>query len=175
MFLVTYLYRNKQTLTKTFLDYFLLKVKKIAMSLYFENSLSFPAGDGPAESENCGDWYVTYTQPKSEAVAAENLKRQGFDVYLPLYRIYRKYPVDVASQSVPMFARHIFFRPGHVTLSIATARSLGVSHLYCRLAFKWLSYKISNWKRLRPLSWHVTIWTLVNQPFSTRGKSSIFR
>ena len=98
------------------------------MSLHFGNSLLLPAGDGPAEAENCGDWYVAYTQPKSEALAAENLKRQGFDVYLPLYKTYNKSLVDVVSQSVPMFGRYMFFRPSHVTQSIATARSTrGVS------------------------------------------------
>ena len=98
------------------------------MSLHFENFLPFVAGDGPAESENSGDWYVVYTQPRSEALAAENLRRQGFNVYLPLYKMHKKSPVAVVSHSVPMFARYMFFRPGHAMQSVAAARSTrGVS------------------------------------------------
>ena len=98
------------------------------MSLYLENYLPFPAGDGQAEFENCGDWYVAYTQPKSEVLAAENLKRQGFDVYLPLCKTYKKSLADEVWRSVPMFARYMFFRPGNDTQSIGAARSTrGVS------------------------------------------------
>ena len=98
------------------------------MSMDPENSLLLAAGGIATEPENCGDWYVVYTQPKSEAPAAENLRRQGFNVYLPLYKTYKKSLSAVASHSVPMFARYMFFRPGHVTQSIAAARSTrGVS------------------------------------------------
>ena len=98
------------------------------MSLYFQNSVAFAAEDGSLESEDHGDWYVVYTQPKSEAVAAENLRRQGFNVYLPLYKIHLKSAAGVVSKSVPMFARYMFFRPGHATQSVSAARSTrGVS------------------------------------------------
>ena len=98
------------------------------MSSCFENSLPFATEDGLAEFENCGDWYVAYTQPKSEVLAAENLKRQGFDVYLPLYKTYKKSLADEVCRSVPMFARYMFFRPGNDTQSIGAARSTrGVS------------------------------------------------
>ena len=31
-------------------------------------------------------WYVVYTHPREEALAEENLKRQGFEVYWPRYK-----------------------------------------------------------------------------------------
>ena len=98
------------------------------MSSCLENSLPFKTKDGLAESENCRDWYVVYTQAKSEVLAAENLKRQGFNVYLPLYKTYKQSLADVVYQNVPMFARYMFFRPGNDTQSIGAARSTrGVS------------------------------------------------
>ena len=98
------------------------------MGLYFENSVQFVEGGGPSEAKNHSDWHVVYTQPKSETIAAENLRRQGFNVYLPLYKTHKKSVAVVVSQSVPMFARYVFFRPGHVAQSVSAARSTrGVS------------------------------------------------
>ncbi len=81
-------------------------------------------------SGNSGDWYVAYTQPKAELLAADNLSRQGFNVYSALYKTYKKSAGADTSQSIPMFPRYLFFRPGHTTQSIAAARSTrGVSFL----------------------------------------------
>ena len=69
-------------------------------------------------------WYVAYTQPKREHVAASNLEQQGFEAYLPLYKTF-KAPLPV---SEPMFPRYVFFRPGKASQSISGARSTrGVS------------------------------------------------
>ena len=71
---------------------------------------------------------MVYTQAQSEVLAAENLKRQGFSVYLPLYKTYKKSLADEVCRSVPMFARYMFFRPDNDTQSIGAARSTrGVS------------------------------------------------
>ena len=98
------------------------------MSLELTDLVFQEAENNLTEPENLADWFVVYTQPKSEAVAAENLSRQGFKVYLPLYKTHKKSLVAAASHNVPMFARYMFFKPSHVTQSIATARSTrGVS------------------------------------------------
>lgn len=80
------------------------------------------------ESENIDDWYLAYTQPKAELLAADNLRRQGFNVYVAFYKTHKKSAKVMSSHSVPMFARYVFFKPGHVTQSITGARSTrGVS------------------------------------------------
>ena len=67
-------------------------------------------------------WYVAYTQPKREQVAADNLTQQGFQAYLPLYRTFQKAQGQVVSGFEPMFPRYIFFKPG-AGQSISVARS----------------------------------------------------
>ena len=77
-------------------------------------------GAGNGLPSSC--WFVVYTQPKREQVAADNLMRQGFESYLPLYRTFQKTPNKSSSASEPMFPRYAFFRPG-AGQSLSTARS----------------------------------------------------
>lgn len=72
--------------------------------------------DGP-------DWYVAYTQPKREPLAVSNLIQQGFQAYLPQYKILKKSPAGLLPVFVPMFPRYVFFRPGSARQSISGARS----------------------------------------------------
>ena len=67
-------------------------------------------------------WYVAYTQPKREQVAADNLMRQGFEAYLPLYRTFQKTQRKSSSGFEPLFPRYTFFRPG-AGQSLSAARS----------------------------------------------------
>jgi transcriptional antiterminator RfaH len=67
-------------------------------------------------------WYVAYTQPKREQVAADNLTQQGFEAYLPLYRTFQKSKRESLSGFEPMFPRYAFFRPG-AGQSLSAARS----------------------------------------------------
>lgn len=91
-------------------------------------SAATPAVDDLSELENHADWYVAYTQPKAEQLAADNLRRQGFDVYFARYKTHKKSTEGIVSHSVPMFARYVFFRPGHAAQSMSAARSTrGVS------------------------------------------------
>lgn len=74
------------------------------------------------------DWYVAYTQPRREEIAAANLVQQGFEAYLPLYKTFKKSPAGSLPVFEPMFPRYVFFRPGKVSQSISGARSTrGVS------------------------------------------------
>jgi transcriptional antiterminator RfaH len=55
-------------------------------------------------------WYLVHTKPRKENVAEENLKRQGWEVYLPrLLRKRRRRGVwtDVVE---PLFPRYLFIR-----------------------------------------------------------------
>lgn len=74
------------------------------------------------------NWYVAYTQPKRERVAASNLEQQGFEAYLPLHKTFKKLSNGSLSVLLPMFPRYVFFRPGSASQSISGARSTsGVS------------------------------------------------
>ena len=80
-------------------------------------------------------WFVAYTKPAQETTAQQQLSHQGFDTYLPLYRVHQKprgakldAPATVHHE--PMFARYLFVRPQRTGQSIAAARyTRGVSHL----------------------------------------------
>jgi transcriptional antiterminator RfaH len=75
-------------------------------------------------------WYVAYTQPKREQLAAFNLAQQGFQAYLPQYKTFKKSPAVSLSTFEPMFPRYLFFRPDNVGQSISGARSTrGVSFI----------------------------------------------
>jgi transcriptional antiterminator RfaH len=41
-----------------------------------------------SEVEN--HWFVAYTKPRAEDIARVNLMQQGFEVYLPLYKKFKK-------------------------------------------------------------------------------------
>lgn len=78
-------------------------------------------------------WYVAYTEARRENVALLNLERQGFEAYLPLYKVQKKRasateaPREQFSHE-PMFPRYMFFRPASFKQSISTVRSTrGVS------------------------------------------------
>ncbi len=53
-------------------------------------------------------WFVVYTQPRNEDLAAEHLGRQGFDVYFPRYRKARSHARRVDVVPSPLFPRYIF-------------------------------------------------------------------
>lgn len=80
-------------------------------------------------------WFVAYTKPTQEATAEQQLRHQGFDTYLPLYRVHQKprgakldAPATVHHEL--MFARYVFVRPQRPDQSISAARyTRGVSHL----------------------------------------------
>jgi transcriptional antiterminator RfaH len=68
-------------------------------------------------------WLVAYTKPRQESVALQQLEQQGFEVYLPLYKKFKKTETGPVAQFEPMFPRYILFRPGKPEQSIAAVRS----------------------------------------------------
>ncbi|WP_322995295.1 transcription termination/antitermination protein NusG [Castellaniella sp.] len=76
-----------------------------------------------------------HTHPRLETIAQDNLQRQGFEVYFPLYKIMRPQKGKQASESSTsaheaMFPRYLFIRPTYPEQSMAVVRStLGVSRL----------------------------------------------
>lgn len=82
-------------------------------------------------SEGAGArWYVVQTQVNGEARAAQNLIRQGFEIYLPRYLKRRRHARKVDVTAKPLFPRYMF-----VAIDLAAQRwraiqsTIGVSHL----------------------------------------------
>jgi transcriptional antiterminator RfaH len=77
-------------------------------------------------------WYVVQTQVNGEAKAAQNLLRQGYEVYLPRYLKRRRHARKVDFAARPLFPRYMF-----VAIDMATQRwrsiqsTFGVSRLVC--------------------------------------------
>lgn len=75
-------------------------------------------------------WYVVQTQVNGEAKAAEHLRRQGYEVYLPRYLKRRRHARKVDFAARPLFPRYMF-----VAIDVATQRwrsihsTFGVSRL----------------------------------------------
>jgi transcriptional antiterminator RfaH len=82
-------------------------------------------------SENSGTrWYVVQTQVNGEAKAQENLRRQGYQIYLPRYLKRRRHARKVDLVAKPLFPRYMF-----VAIDTAAQRwrsvqsTIGVSRL----------------------------------------------
>ncbi|WP_323017832.1 transcription termination/antitermination protein NusG [Castellaniella sp.] len=83
-------------------------------------------------------WYVAHTKPRQESTAREQLLRQDFEVYLPLFKVFKK-PRAGAQRAPaapgltarePMFPRYLFLRPTRPTQSLSVIRStVGISRL----------------------------------------------
>jgi transcriptional antiterminator RfaH len=75
-------------------------------------------------------WYLIYTKPRREAVAEANLKRQGFNTYLPwLAKPHPRGHTRTASVE-PLFPRYLFVEVDTGEQSVAPIRStFGVSRI----------------------------------------------
>jgi len=78
------------------------------------------------------DWYVVQTHPHAEAKAALNLRRQGFQSYVPRYARERRHAGRTDVIAAPLFPRYLFVG---IDLSAQRWRSIlstiGVSRLVC--------------------------------------------
>lgn len=53
-------------------------------------------------------WYAVYTQPHAEAKAHENLRQQGYSVYLPRYGRWVRHARKRQAVLRPLFPRYLF-------------------------------------------------------------------
>ncbi|MGV6818263.1 MAG: transcription/translation regulatory transformer protein RfaH [Thiotrichales bacterium] len=53
-------------------------------------------------------WYVLQSKPRQEALARENLERQGYTAYLPMMRARKRLRGKWTSVIEPMFPRYLF-------------------------------------------------------------------
>jgi transcriptional antiterminator RfaH len=68
-------------------------------------------------------WYAVCCKPRQEAVAEENLRRQGFRVYLPRIRIRQRRRGQWLDAIEVLFPRYIFIRVDPLQHSTAAIRS----------------------------------------------------
>ena len=54
------------------------------------------------------NWYLVYTKPRKEEVAADNLIRQGYEVFLPKLRETKQRNRRLKEKLVPLFSRYLF-------------------------------------------------------------------
>lgn len=86
-------------------------------------AISPPLGLLAAETTLSDRWYLAYTKPRQEQIAQFNLEQQAFDVYLPLYKKFKKTEQGPIALFEPMFPRYILFRPSKTEQSISVVRS----------------------------------------------------
>jgi transcriptional antiterminator RfaH len=69
------------------------------------------------------NWYVVHTHPREEDLAAEHLRRQEFDAYLPRYLKRRSHARRVEMLPAPLFPRYLFVSFDIVAAEWRTIRS----------------------------------------------------
>ncbi len=75
-------------------------------------------------------WYVASTRTNAETAAAGHLLRQGFSVYLPLYRKLRSHARRREWVSRPLFPRYLFVGVNETNQRWRAIKStIGISHL----------------------------------------------
>jgi transcriptional antiterminator RfaH len=75
-------------------------------------------------------WHVIHTKVKEEFRALENLQAQGFEVFLPICQVQKKYQGKIKLAVEPLFSRYLFIRLSDVSSNWFPIRSTrGVSQL----------------------------------------------
>jgi transcriptional antiterminator RfaH len=75
-------------------------------------------------------WYTIYTKSRQEVSAADNLRRQAFEVYLPNIKQNHRYRGQWRDKTEPLFPRYLFIRLSLGEDNIAPIRSTrGVARL----------------------------------------------
>jgi transcriptional antiterminator RfaH len=75
-------------------------------------------------------WHVIHTKVKQEFRALENLKNQGFEVFLPTCQVQKKAQDKIKIATEPLFSRYLFIRLSDVSSNWFPIRSTrGVSEL----------------------------------------------
>lgn len=70
-------------------------------------------------------WYLAQTQPRAEAKASLNLRRQGFGIYLPRYLKQRRHARRLEPVAAPLFPGYLF-----VAIDVNTQRWLSIDSTF---------------------------------------------
>lgn len=77
-------------------------------------------------------WYAVQSKPRQEAVAVEQLQRQGYETYLPQIRLKKRRRNQWVDVTEPLFLRYLFVHVDADEQSLAPVRStVGVAGLVC--------------------------------------------
>ena len=68
------------------------------------------AGTAAEVDLQCSSWQAVYTRHQHEKLAARNLERKGFEVFLPLYSDVRQWKDRKKKLHLPVFPCYIFLR-----------------------------------------------------------------
>ncbi len=91
---------------------------------------SFMANEFVTECEFKGSWYVVFSKPRQEAIAARNLENQGYETWLPMLSRWQCSKGVWAQTDCVMFPRYLFVRAGRPEQGLGPIRStLGVTDL----------------------------------------------
>ena len=75
-------------------------------------------------------WYLIHSKPRQEALALDNLQRQGYECYLPLISVEKLRRKLLVPADEPLFPRYLFIRLDAHTDNWAPIRStMGVTAL----------------------------------------------
>lgn len=55
-------------------------------------------------------WFVVYSHPHKESIAAVNITRQGFETYVPCYKRMVKHARKISIIAAPLFPRYFFVK-----------------------------------------------------------------
>lgn len=69
-----------------------------------------PSPTTPVQASSTLSWYVVHTKPRQEAVALTNLKRQGYECYMPMFKLEKIRQRKTTTVAEPMFPRYLFIR-----------------------------------------------------------------
>ena len=82
-------------------------------------------------------WYLIHTKPSREALAQDNLERQGFEVYYPRLKQWVQWRKQPTERVTALFPRYLFLhldegrqslRPVHSTIGVATVVRFGFKY-----------------------------------------------
>lgn len=78
------------------------------------------------------EWYVAYTQPMKEDLAAVNLMNQDFRVFIPRFKKTRKHARQTRTVFAPLFPRYIFLNFSSAERQWRSINgTIGVKNLIC--------------------------------------------
>jgi transcription antitermination factor NusG len=65
---------------------------------------------GERETKSDAAWYALYTRHQHEKIVSQALSGKGFEVFLPLYSIARRWQDRVKQLALPLFPGYVFLR-----------------------------------------------------------------
>lgn len=75
-------------------------------------------------------WYLVYSKPQQERIALENLERQGYETYLPMFKKRVRRGRQFHFRTEPLFPRYLFIHLSDQVDDWGPIRStIGVMHL----------------------------------------------